>query len=146
MTITFYRLKEPYGQFSNFWRKSPIWIDGVGYHSTEHYYQSQKFAGTDPVWQEEIRKAPTCREAADKGRDRTHPMRPDWEQVKEDVMRVALRAKFTQHEELRALLISTGSEEIVEHSTHDGYWGDGGDGTGKNRLGKLLMELRESIP
>jgi len=40
-------------------------------------------------------------------------------------------------------LIGTGNNLIVEHTVHDSYWGDGGDGSGKNRLGHLLMELRE---
>jgi ribA/ribD-fused uncharacterized protein len=60
-------------------------------------------------------------------------------------MREALWAKFTQHPELRSLLLSTGDETIVEHTENDNYWGDGGDGSGRNRLGVLLMELREKL-
>jgi len=69
---------------------------------------------------------------------------PDWEEVKEDVMRRALRAKFTQHDDLRVLLLETGEAVIVENAPGDLYWGIGRDGTGKNRLGALLMELREA--
>ncbi len=54
----------------------------------------------------------------------------------------ALRAKFTQHEELRELLLGTGDAGLVEHTANDSYWGDGGDGSGKNRLGVLLMQVR----
>jgi len=60
-------------------------------------------------------------------------------------MRDALRAKFTQHSSLRSLLLHTGDAELIEHTKNDRYWGDGGDGTGKNRLGQLLMELRAKL-
>ena len=58
-------------------------------------------------------------------------------------MRNGLRLKFTQHPALLELLLSTGTKKIVEHTVNDSYWGDGGDGSGKNRLGAILMELRE---
>ncbi|MBC8100979.1 MAG: NADAR family protein [Cytophagales bacterium] len=79
------------------------------------------------------------------GRDRSRPLRPDWGEVKEDAMRRALAAKFAAHPDLRVLLLSTGSEEIVENAPGDFYWGAGRDGTGKNRLGALLMELRAAL-
>jgi len=60
-------------------------------------------------------------------------------------MRRALRAKFTQHPDLRTLLLGTGDEEIVENAPGDYYWGCGKDGSGKNRLGALLMELRAEL-
>jgi ribA/ribD-fused uncharacterized protein len=83
--------------------------------------------------------------AARMGRSRERPLRRDWEDVKDDVMREALRAKFTQHENLRSLLLGTGNAEIIEHTSNDAYWGDGADGSGKNMLGKLLMELRAEL-
>jgi len=60
-------------------------------------------------------------------------------------MREVLRAKFAQHASLGSLLLSTGDAELVEHTTNDRYWEDGGDGSGKNRLGQLLMELRSEL-
>jgi len=60
-------------------------------------------------------------------------------------MRDVLRAKFTQHEDLRALLLSTGDAKLVEHTANDSYWADGGDGSGRNMLGQLLMQLREEL-
>ena len=82
---------------------------------------------------------------ANMGRDRKRPLRPDWEAVKEQVMLEVLRAKFTQHEDLKAVLLGTGDAKLVEHTEKDSYWGDGGDGSGKNRLGLLLMQLREEL-
>lgn len=83
--------------------------------------------------------------AARMGRDRKRPLRRDWESVKDSVMREAVLAKFTQHEELRELLLGTGDSKLVEHTVNDSYWGDGGDGTGKNMLGIILMEIRKSL-
>lgn len=60
-------------------------------------------------------------------------------------MRKALRAKFEEHPALAELLVSTGTAELVEHTENDAYWGDGGDGKGRNMLGRILMELRETL-
>ena len=79
------------------------------------------------------------------GRSRKLPLRHDWESVKEQVMMDALRAKFTQHDDLKAILLGTGDATLVEHTANDSYWGDGGDGSGKNRLGHLLMQLRAEL-
>ena len=57
----------------------------------------------------------------------------------------ALLAKFTQHSYLRKLLLETKERDLIEHSLYDSYWGDGGDGSGKNRLGELLMQLRREL-
>jgi ribA/ribD-fused uncharacterized protein len=72
-------------------------------------------------------------------------LRPDWEDVKVDIMRKALEAKFTQIPELTKLLKDTGSRELIEASPKDSYWGYGRDKKGQNMLGKLLMEIRSII-
>ncbi|BAU12952.1 hypothetical protein LEP3755_34880 [Leptolyngbya sp. NIES-3755] len=141
-TINFYNLDKPYGYFSNFARY-PIDINGKTWATSEHYFQAQKFPETPH--EEEIRQAKSPRQAADMGRDRSRPLRPDWEAVKDDVMREALYAKFTQHPDLKEKLLATDDAVLVEHTRNDSYWGDGGDGSGRNMLGKLLMELRDRI-
>ena len=73
------------------------------------------------------------------------PLRPDWERVREDVMLAALRAKFTQHPALLAELVATGARPLADHTATDAYWGDGGDGTGRTRLGELLMRVRGEL-
>ncbi len=139
--IEFYRSGDDYGEFSNFSRH-PIEIDGQAWPTSEHYFQAMKF--DDPVLQERIRTAPGPGEAARMGR-RFAGLRPDWEDVKEAVMMDALRAKFTQHAKLGRRLLATGTAELVEHTRNDVYWGDGGDGSGRNRLGVLLMQLRDEL-
>ncbi|MCI0700966.1 MAG: NADAR family protein, partial [Planctomycetia bacterium] len=137
--INFYSTTGEHGCFSNFSRHA-IHLKGKKWPTSEHYFQAQKFAGEPD--EEEIRKATKPSEAASMGRDRKRPLRRDWESVKEQVMLEALRAKFTQHEDLKAILLGTGDAVLVEHTAKDSYWGDGGDGSGKNRLGRLLMQVR----
>ncbi len=61
-------------------------------------------------------------------------------------MRAALEAKFMQHDKLKRLLLATGDALLIEHTSNDSYWGDGGgNGHGKNMLGRLLMELRSKL-
>lgn len=141
-TINFYLVDDEYGAFSNF-APYPIELDGKVWPTTEHYFQAQKFIGSEHA--EEIRAVDSPMTAARMGRDRARPLRPDWENVKDDVMRRALRAKFTQHSMLRDMLLATGDAVIVEHTKNDAYWGDGGDGTGRNMLGRMLVELRTSM-
>jgi len=140
--IRFYRLNEPYGEFSNF-SPHPVELNGRVWPTSEHYFQAQKFAGTEH--EEAVREAKSPMIAARMGRSRERPLRSDWESIKDDTMRDALRAKFTQHPSLRSLLLHTGDAELIEHTKNDRYWADGGDGTGKNRLGQLLMELRTEL-
>jgi len=141
-TLSFYRTGEVYGEFSNF-SAHPFTLKGREWPTSEHYFQAQKFAGTEH--EEVIRLANSPMVAARLGRERTRPLRADWEVVKEDVMRTALRAKFEQHPPLAAKLLATGETVLVEHTANDSYWGDGGNGSGKNRLGHLLMELRAQL-
>jgi len=140
--ILFYRVDEPYGGFSNF-SPHPVELEGRVWPTSEHYFQAQKFAGTEH--EEAVRLAKSPMVAARMGRSRARPLRPDWESVKDEIMREVLRAKFAQHDSLRSLLLSTGDAELVEHTTKDRYWADGGNGSGKNRLGQLLMELRSEL-
>lgn len=141
--IKFYVPNAPYGAFSNFAAR-PILVGNVEWPTSEHYFQAQKFM---PNWElvNRVRRAPSPRESKRLGSSRSLPLRADWEEVKESVMLTALRAKFTQHDDLRELLLSTGRSRLVEHTWRDSYWGDGGDGTGLNRLGVLLMQVRDEL-
>jgi hypothetical protein len=117
-------------------------IDGVIYPTVEHYFQSMKFEGTG--YDEYIRNLRYPSETAREGKRRDLPLRPDWEEVKEDIMYKALKVKFNNYT-LQKKLLETGNKELVEDSPYDSYWGVGRNGTGKNRLGILLMKLREEL-
>lgn len=140
--IEFYSTTGDYGCFSNFSRHR-VFLKGKTWRTTEHYFQAQKFAGEPD--EEAVRKANTPMIAAQMGRDRKRPLRRDWESVKDRIMLEAVRAKFTQHEDLKAILLATGDAKLVEHTANDNYWGDGGDGSGKNRLGQILMQVRAEL-
>ena len=142
MPIYFYSPHDTYGAFSNFSRHG-IKLNDLWWPTTEHYFQAQKFAGTPH--EEAIRLAKTPKQAADMGRDRNRPLRSDWERVKDDIMRVAVRQKFQAHHDLGTMLLDTKDEELIENAPRDYYWGSGADGSGKNMLGKILMEVREEL-
>jgi ribA/ribD-fused uncharacterized protein len=137
--VRFYSVDGDFGVFSNF-APYPITIAKKRWPTSEHYFQAQKFL--DPRDQERVRSARTPALAAREGRDRRKRLRRDWESVKVSVMRQAVEAKFRQHPELRALLLSTGESELIEHTEADAYWGDAGDGSGRNMLGRILMDIR----
>lgn len=140
--IKFYMPSDEYGCFSNFSRHR-IFMNGKVWKTVEHYFQAQKFAGTKH--EEEVRRAYTPKIAAQLGRGRKKPLRSDWEKVRVGIMREALFAKFTQHDDLKKILLETGDALLVEHIAKDKFWGDGGNGKGLNILGKLLMEVRKEL-
>jgi ribA/ribD-fused uncharacterized protein len=140
--IKFYKTGDDYGCFSNF-AAYPVYIDGKLWPTSEHYFQAQKFTGTPH--EEAIRQANSPMIAARLGRDRSKGLRADWYKVKDEIMLKAVREKFSQHEDIAEVLLGTGDALIVEHTGNDSYWGDGGDGRGKNMLGQILMQVREEL-
>jgi ribA/ribD-fused uncharacterized protein len=139
MAIYFYSSTNEYTCFSNF---SPHGFTLGGYYwpTVEHFFQAQKFPGTD--YAAKIRAAKSPKQAKTLGRSRQHPLRPDWETVKESLMRQGVLCKFQTHQDIQAILLGTGEEELVENAPSDYYWGCGKKGTGQNRLGHILMEVR----
>lgn len=140
--IRFYAVASTYGEFSNF-APYPIKLKGKQWPTSEHYFQAQKFAGTSQ--EDKIRKATSPMKAAELGRTRKVRIRANWDHMKDNVMLEAVRAKFTQHQDLQELLLETKDALLVEHTENDAYWGDGGDGKGKNKLGKILMKVRDEL-
>ena len=129
---------------SNFF-PSPFEVDGVTFPTVEHWFQAVKTF--NPKEFRSIAAAETPGKAKRMGRRAI--LRPDWEEVKVNVMRRGLRKKFAIPE-LRVKLLATGDEELVEGNTwHDQTWGRCTcakcGGQGENLLGQLLMELREEI-
>lgn len=147
--IKFYSTRGEWGCFSNFSRH-PVFINNVKWPTSEHFYQAQKFP-EDAIFpdenitiREKIRKLKTPKEAAQLGRDSSLSIRPDWDDVKYEVMKTIVREKFTQYTSLKETLLSADGE-IVEDSPTDYIWGCGKNGSGKNWLGKILMEVRDEL-
>jgi ribA/ribD-fused uncharacterized protein len=139
--IYFFTKTDPYYELSNF---SPHGFeeDGLYWPTVEHYFQAQKF--NDSQYRERIRNSRSPKDAKSLGQSRKVPLRNDWEQIKEDVMLRALRNKFS-NPKLNKILLGTEDRELVEKSPFDYYWGCGWNGSGKNRLGYLLMQVREEL-
>ena len=129
-------------EFSNF-HKAKFLLDGKEWPTVEHYFQAQKFQSS-PEYQETIRAAKEPVKAKTLGSSREHPIRNDWDTHRDDVMRKALSAKFEQNLPLKELLLSTKNRPLTE-ATSDPYWGQGRNKKGKNKLGLLLMELRDKL-
>ncbi|HEX8602338.1 MAG TPA: NADAR family protein, partial [Pseudoduganella sp.] len=137
--ICFYETDKAYGCLSNFSRHA-IELEGVSWPTSEHYFQAQKFTKQPDI--DAVLKAPTPFVAAQIGRERDRSFRQDWEDIRDEVMFRVLVAKFTQHADLNEILLSTQGAGLVERTGNDRYWGDGGDGTGRNMLGHLLENVR----
>jgi ribA/ribD-fused uncharacterized protein len=145
--IPFYRANEkPYGAFSNLFRR-PMEFEGRMYPTAEHAYQAGK-ARKDEV-RDWILSAPTPSLVAMAAHGLyTWDIVPEWSRTKFDRMREVLKAKFSQHEDLKKLLLSTGNARLVEAGRTDNAvnrtWGEV-NGKGQNMLGVLLMEVRDEI-
>lgn len=175
ITYIFYSHKEDQtGFLSNFYGieedtsfKLVMILDGIRYefYSSEAAYQAQKFENND--YRKLISQQKNAGDAAALGRmdqmkqyeaasgnlaekikefrDKGLKIRQDWNDIKDGIMLNVLREKFKQNPHLKEKLLKTGNTILVEHTKNDNYWGDGGDGTGENMLGKLLMKVREEM-
>ncbi len=145
-------MNEPISEFrgptrwlSNF-EIAPVIIDGKEYLTNEHYFQACKVV--TETGHESVRTSPTAAGAKREGRK--VPLRPDWEEVKNEVMLKGLRAKFAPGSLLAYKLLTTKDRLLVEGNTwHDTYWGvctcPQHQGKGLNTLGQLLMQVREEL-
>jgi ribA/ribD-fused uncharacterized protein len=145
--VRFYRASEkPYGAFSNLYRRE-VEFEGEKFPTSEHAYQAGK------ARKPEVRKwlmdapSPALLAMAAHGLY-VWDINSDWSRIKFDRMKGVLVAKFTQHEDLKQLLLNTGTARLVESATVDNavnrLWGEV-RGIGKNKLGELLMEVRAEL-
>lgn len=145
--IRFYRASEkPFGAFSNLFRRA-IEFEGESFATSEHAYQAGK--PRKPEVKAWLMAAPSPALLAMAAHGLYYwDVSPGWSQTKFDRMRQVLYAKFTQHEDLHDLLLSTGNARLIETATVDNevnrLWGEV-NGQGKNMLGELLMELRDKL-
>ena len=128
-----------YRFLSNFFT-SPIQFDGRTYPSVEHAYQAAKTDDEEEI--EKVRTASTPGKAKFFGS--TVTLRGDWEDVKEDIMKILIRRKF-ENPVLRKKLLETGNAELIEgNNWGDTFWGVC-NGKGYNRLGMILMDVRDEL-
>jgi ribA/ribD-fused uncharacterized protein len=130
----------------------------VTYKSAEHYMQERKFNSRQSAIIALIRSQPNGLEARRIGLAKQikipnagiieigpKHLRLDWDVVKDKYMEGIQMAKFTQHPDLRKMLVETGIRKLVYADPYDGYWGIGKDGLGQNKLGQILMKIRKDL-
>ena len=116
-----------------------ITLNGHDCRTSEHAYQMMKFKDKGII--REIVNAKNAGQAKGLARKYKDKVRDGWHEKKVEIMRQILEVKFSNNN-LKELLINTGSDDLVEGNTHgDTFWGVVGT-TGKNHLGNLLMEIR----
>jgi ribA/ribD-fused uncharacterized protein len=127
--------------FSNFTTHS-VCIEGFGtFPTSEAAIQAYK----NPKDKEYIQKQELSRTPiVSKNMGRKILIREDWVSVCDDLMYNVVKTKFDQHKILKENLLCTGLRPIIQHTRGDHFWGDGGNGTGQNKLGKILVRLREN--
>lgn len=155
--LYFGRDREAFRFLSHFW-PAPIELDGETWATVEHYYQAQKSdnwgyrqairAAVTPAQAKRLAAAPDGpRRLAKSSWFRAHGKapRPDWADVKLDIMRRADWAKFSQHGDLARLLLATANAQLIEDSPSDPFWGTGPNGDDANWAGRVLMEVRDRL-
>lgn len=141
-TIYFYEPDDPFGFLSNFYL-APLIIDGQTWLCSEHYYHAQKFKCDDIRCV--IQQAPTPDDAFRLSRQYGDEVCAEWMDIRVDVMHFVVMKKFEQHDDLRKLLLATENRLIAECSPCDAFWGVNRDGIGENKLGHILMDVREKL-
>lgn len=130
---------DAYAFLSNFYH-SPVKYRNLIYLNAEAAFQAQK-ESCEKDKEQYTRMNP----AQAKLVGRNCNLREDWEEIKEQTMYEIVKAKFTQNEALARLLIATGDAYLEEGNWwHDTTWGVC-NGVGQNKLGKILMRVREEL-
>ena len=139
------RFKEKYNFLSNF-SYSKVEYEGYTYMNVESAFQAQKNESSVYKLGMQFNDPSTAKKDG-----RIIELRPDWEQVKDNLMYEIVKAKFEQNDVLKTQLLNTNDEVLVEGNTwHDNYWGmcNCERCTRKNysnNLGKILMRIREEL-
>lgn len=126
----------------------PFIYDGISYRTSENFYQAMKLPKDRNDLRAEIAALnPYKAKLAIRDKEK-YLWRSDWDkELSLKVMRYILEKKFAYGTTWANKLLATGDEEIVEwNDWSDVFWGwDIRKKTGKNNLGKILMEIRESL-
>lgn len=122
-------------------------VDGNSYvfPSVEHYYQAMKFYASDKRF-DIIRnlKNPDEARLITKTTEYKINRRADFDKNKFKIMEDGLRAKFMQNPDAAEMLKSTGNAVLIK-SCQVCYKCGFGEGSGENRMGKILMQIRQEL-
>ena len=127
-----------YAFLSNYYSRDLIW-EGLLYRNAEAAFQSAKC--TDAIARLNFTNLPPNRA---KAMGRQVYLRDDWEKIKDETLLSIIRAKF-EDPKLAKKLLDTGDQELIEGNTwNDTYWGVC-NGKGQNKLGQILMQVRDEL-
>lgn len=147
--VAFHKTGEAYGGLSNMAAGFPVEINDTLILTSEALYQACRFPHMPEVQKIIIeQKSPMA--AKMKSKASRKQTRPDWDNIRVNVMRWCLRIKLLHNwNSFLEVLLSTNSKPIVELSKKDDFWGAKATESkllvGCNILGRLLMELREEV-
>ncbi len=139
------------------WYECEFWVSGTKYSTAEQYMMASKaLLFNDINTFHEIMKAHTPKEFKELGRHTKGFDPAIWNAHKDRIVVEGNIAKFSQNEDLKAYLLSTGNKILVEASPYDKIWGIGIDEDhpdainparwpGENHLGFALMVARDMI-
>lgn len=143
-TIYFQSKAWPEHRFLSNFHIAPIVHNGIVYQTTEHFYQAQKAIDDDDLFHL-IVNCDGPKEAKRLGAQ-VKIDKQRWEAIKDVIMLKALRLKFSQHDDLAEKLLATANVRLIEWAPWgDTYWGVDKNYQGQNKLGKLLMKVREEL-
>lgn len=114
---------------------------GISYRTLEHSYQAAKSLDKS----ERLRISRIWRPGdARKAGQTTLEVRPNWKEIRVEIMELLLCKKFSQ-EEFKNKLIATGDAKIShEVWWNDKFWGVK-NGVGEDMQGILLMKIRDKL-
>ena len=150
---------EDKGEFRTFSNQAeyPIQINDVRYPTVEHYFQAMKAKefGDDEIYQK-ILKTPSGKAVKALGKKVKNFIKESWDDKRLEIMMRGVKAKFVQHPELQKQLLGTGDKKIGEADARNSFWGIGTSEStekskdpekwkGQNRLGKIMMALRDEF-
>ena len=154
--ICFHNPNEENGYLSN-WYPSPFMADGVAFSSMEQYMMYRKaICFGDETVAAQILSTDDVSEIKSLGRQVSYYNENMWNGIRQIVIYEGLLEKFSQNEDLKAKLKSTGSAVLAECAVKDRIWGIGlsmkdpdrlnrDRWNGQNLLGYALMMARERL-
>ncbi len=152
----FYKETEELGCLSN-WYKSAFTYAGIHYSCAEQYMMYQKaMLFDDETVAKQILETDDTYEMKSLGRLVHHYNDALWRKLSYRIMYKGIKAKFLENDDLRKILFSTKDNILAECAPRDYIWGigmtsddpeiqDTSKWKGSNKLGALLMEVREDL-
>ncbi len=146
----FKKNKEEFGGLSNMATGFPLRVNGVEIRTTEALYQACRYPHLPEIQQKIIEQKSPMQVKMISNMNKKKS-REDWDNIRLKVMKWCIKVKLAQNfVSFGTVLHETGLKNIVENSAKDNFWGaipneEGTIFTGKNALGRLLMDLRQAF-